>query len=268
MSERSKERLSERSRSVAGDVVLITGAASGMGRAAARLFADEGARVAVVDRHADGAHTVAAEITAVHGPDAAEAWALDVADPVAIVAVVAEVVERLGPIDVLVNNAGIALPAVLEGDDEAYEAAWSATLAVNLTAHERLARACLPHLARHGRGRIVNIASTEGLGASRYNSPYVAAKHGVIGLTRALAVELGAKGVTANAVCPGPIRTSMTAAIPDDDKERFARRNVPLRRYGDPEEVAHMVLSLALPASSFVNGAVLAVDGGLTAKND
>jgi 3-oxoacyl-[acyl-carrier protein] reductase len=121
---------------------------------------------------------------------------------------------------------------------------------------------------RDGEGRIVNIASTEGLGASRFNSPYVAAKHGVIGLTKALAVELGARGVTANAVCPGPIRTGMTEAIPDEAKEKFARRNVPLRRYGDPEEVAHAVLSLALPAASFVNGAVLPVDGGLLAKND
>jgi 3-oxoacyl-[acyl-carrier protein] reductase len=96
----------------------------------------------------------------------------------------------------------------------------------------------------------------------------VAAKHGVIGLTRALAVELGASGVTVNAVCPGPIRTGMTAGIPDDAKDTFARRMVPLRRYGQPEEVAHAILSLALPASSFVNAAVLVVDGGMTAKND
>ena len=134
---------------------------------------------------------------------------------------------------------------------------------MNLTAHQRLARACLPSVTR-----IVNIASTEGIGASRFNSPYVAAKHGVIGLTRALAVELGAQGVTVNAVCPGPIRTGMTAAIPEEAKERFARRKVPLRRYGEPEEVAHAIVSLALPASSFVNGAVLVVDGGMTAKND
>lgn len=249
-------------------MALITGAASGMGRAEARLFADEGARVAVVDRDGPGAEAVAADIVEVHGEDAAVAWTVDLADAGAIATLVDEVVTRLGPVDILVNNAGIALPAVFEGDGDAYEEAWAATLAVNLTAYERLARACLPHLVRDREGRIVNIASTEGLGASRFNSPYVAAKHGVIGLTKALAVELGARGVTANAVCPGPIRTGMTEAIPDEAKEKFARRNVPLRRYGDPEEVAHAVLSLALPAASFVNGAVLPVDGGLLAKND
>jgi 3-oxoacyl-[acyl-carrier protein] reductase len=239
-----------------------------MGRAEARLFADEGARVAVVDRDGPGAEAVAAEIVGVHGEGSAAAWTVDLADAGAIATLVDEVVARLGPVDILVNNAGIAVPAVFEGDGDAYEEAWAATFAVNLTAYERLARACLPHLLRSGEGRIVNIASTEGLGASRFNSPYVAAKHGVIGLTRAMAVELGAQGVTANAVCPGPIRTGMTEGIPDEAKEKFARRNVPLRRYGDPEEVAHAVLSLALPAASFVNGAVLVVDGGLTAKND
>jgi 3-oxoacyl-[acyl-carrier protein] reductase len=262
------ERLSELSRSIEGKVALITGAASGMGRAEARLFTDEGARVAVVDRDRARAEEVATEIVERHGDGTAIAWTVDLGEAGAIHALVEDVIARLGPVDILVNNAGIAVPAVLEGDDDAYEEAWAATLAVNLTAYERLARACLPSLARDGQGRIVNIASTEGLGASRFNSPYVVAKHGVIGLTKALAVELGPRGVTANAVCPGPIRTGMTAGIPDEAKDKFARRMVPLRRYGEPEEVAHAVLSLALPASSFVNGAVLAVDGGLLAKND
>jgi len=255
-------RMSSSSRSVDGQVVIVTGAASGMGRAEAQLFADEGARVACLDV-VDSVAAVAGEINATHGKRRAAWWVLDVADAAAIRRVVGEVVSTLGPVDVLVNNAGIALPAVVEGDDDDYEAAWERTLAVNLTAHQRLARACLPSVTR-----IVNIASTEGVGASRFNSPYVAAKHGVIGLTRALAVELGPKGVTVNAVCPGPIRTGMTAGIPDDAKDTFARRRVPTRRYGEPEEVAHAVLSLALPAMSFVNGAVLVVDGGMTAKND
>jgi 3-oxoacyl-[acyl-carrier protein] reductase len=239
-----------------------------MGQATARLFADEGARVAVLDRDAEGVLAAAGEIAEAHGPDSAVAWTLDLERPEDIPAVVEEVSSRLGPIDILVNNAGIALPALADGDDDDYEVAWARTMTVDLAAHHRLIRACLPSLRRDRAGRIVNVASTEGIGASRYNSPYVAAKHGVIGLTKALAVELGSTGVTVNAVCPGPIRTGMTAGIPDDAKEKFARRKVPLRRYGDPEEVAHAILSLALPASSFVNGAVLVVDGGMTAKND
>ena len=255
-------RLTSRSRSVRGKVVLVTGAASGMGRAVAHLFADEGGRVAVTDRAADGVDAVVGEIVAAGGD--AFGWVLDVADPDAIVRVVDEVVTRLGPVDVLVNVAGISLPVEIAADD--FEHAWDTTLAVNLTAQARMIRACLPHLARDGAGRIVNIASTEGLGATPFLSPYTASKHGVVGLTRSLACELGPMGVTVNCVCPGPIRTGMTAAIPDDAKERFARRRVPLRRYGEPEEVAHMVLSLSLPAASFVNGAVLTVDGGLTCK--
>lgn len=249
-------------------MAVVTGAASGMGKATAFLFADEGARVAVIDRDEEGANAVAKEIRSAHGDGRARAWELDVADAGAITRVISEVVDDLGPVDILVNNAGIALPAVVEGDGDDYERAWSTTLAVNLTAHERMVRACLPFLRRDGQGRVVNIASTEGLGASRYNSPYVAAKHAVIGLTRALAVELGAIGVNVNAVCPGPIRTGMTAGIPDEAKEKFARRKVPLRRYGDPEEVAHATLSLCLPASSYMNGVVFVVDGGMTAKND
>jgi 3-oxoacyl-[acyl-carrier protein] reductase len=131
----------------------------------------------------------------------------------------------------------------------------------------RLVRACLPYLLQSGAGRIVNIASTEGVGATALCTPYTASKHGVIGLTRGLAVELGSRGITVNCICPGPIRTGMTAAIPDDDKRKFARRRVPLRRYGEPEEVAQMTLSLVLPAASFLNGAVVVVDGGMTAQN-
>ena len=172
---------------------------------------------------------------------------------------------RLGPIEILVNNAGVGVVSPI--DDMVYENAWATTLAVNLTAQARMVRACLPYLERDGEGRIVNIASTEGLGATARMSPYTASKHGVIGLTRSLAVELGSRGVTVNCVCPGPIRPGMTAAIPEDAKWVFARRRVPLRRYGEPEEVAHATLGLVLPAMSYVNGAVLVVDGGMTAQN-
>jgi 3-oxoacyl-[acyl-carrier protein] reductase len=259
------ERLTTGSRSIEGRVALVTGAASGMGRATAELFADEGCRVAVTDQTKEGADAVVAEISARYGDDRARGWALDVRDAGRVTDVVGEVVAVFGGLDILVNNAGVSRPAPIDGGG--YEDAWSLTLDVNLAGQVRLIRACLPHLKRHEEGRIVNIASTEGLGATAGLSPYTASKHGVIGLTRALAVELGRHGVTVNCVCPGPIRTGMTAAIPEDAKNKFAHRRVPLRRYGEPIEVAHGTLSLVLPTASYINGAVLVVDGGMTAQN-
>jgi 3-oxoacyl-[acyl-carrier protein] reductase len=245
-------------------VAVITGAASGMGRATAHLFADEGAHVAALDLTEAGVAAVVDEISDAGG--SAAGWAVDVTDGERVRAVIDEVVERLGPPDVLVNNAGISLPAPIDGPD--FEEQWARTIAVNLTAHTTTIRACLPHLRRRGEGRIVNVSSTEGVGGSAYVSPYTASKHGVIGLSRSLAVELGPVGVTVNVVCPGPIHTGMTSAIPDEAKEKFARRNVPMKRYGDPEEVAHATLSLCLPAMSYCTGAVLVVDGGFTTKNN
>lgn len=256
-------RLTRLSRSVSGKRVLITGAASGMGRATAMLFADEGARVAVTDRDGAGAARVVEGIIQAGG--SAGAWTLDVSDAAAIAATVAAVAASFGGIDIVVNNAGAVLSRPI--DDAGYEAAWDASLTIMLDAQMRLIRAALPWLRQAGGARIVNIASTEGLGATAGNSPYTVAKHGVIGLTRALAVELGPEGITVNCVCPGPIDTAMTAPIPAADKQKFARRRTALRRYGDPEEVAHATLSLALPASSFITGVVLPVDGGLMIRN-
>ena len=260
-------RLTHLSRSIAGKRAVVTGAASGMGRATAHLFADEGARVAVVDLGEDRVAEVVEEIRSVHGSDAAQGWVADVSDGERIHRLVAEVVGAFGGLDILVNNAGISLPAGAASDDAEFDEIWAATLAVNLTAQARMVRAALPHLQAAGGGRVVNIASTEGLIATAGITAYTASKHGVIGLTKSLAVELGRTGVTVNCVCPGPITTAMTAAIPEEVKEVYARRRVPLRRYGDPEEVAHMTLSLVLPAASFVNGAVVVVDGGMTIRH-
>ncbi|MEM7020448.1 MAG: SDR family NAD(P)-dependent oxidoreductase, partial [Pseudomonadota bacterium] len=238
-------------------------AASGMGRATAHLFSDEGARVAVTDVNQSGVDAVTKEITDAGGD--ARGWVLDVSNREEVLRVVGEIAAHFGGLDILVNNAGISIPAPIDSED--YDASWARSLEVLLTAHTRLIRAALPHLRQSDSARIVNIASTEGLGATPKGSPYTAAKHGVIGLTRSLAVELGPEKITVNCICPGPINTGMTQAIPDEHKEIFARRRTALRRYAEPEEVAHGTLNFVLPASQYMTGAVLPVDGGLTIRN-
>lgn len=249
-----------RSRSVAGRVAIVTGAASGMGRATALLLASEGAKVAVTDLDLAACEAVAAEA----GPNA-KAFALDVSDGETIKAVVADIAAHFGGIDILINNAGISAFCPLDADD--YDGIWHRAVAILLTAHQRMVRAALPFLRQSDAARIVNIASTEGLGATPGDTPYVAAKTGVTGLTRGLAVDLGKEGITVNCICPGPIHTGMTDTVAEADKLVFAKRRTALRRYGDPEEVAHMTLSLVLPAASYITGAVIPVDGGLMARN-
>ena len=253
----------ELSRSVKGLTALVTGAASGMGRATARVFAAEGANVAVTDMSADGVKVVVDEIASSGGT--AKAWALDVDDRDAIERVIPEMAAHFGGIDIIVNNAGVSVRAAI--DDPAYDEAWAKAIAVMLTAHPRIIRAALPFLRKSKCPRIVNIASTEALGATALHSPYSAAKGGVASLTRSLAVELGREGITVNCICPGPIRTAITERIPEEHKTIYAKRRTALGRYGDPEEVAHMTLSLCLPAASFLTGAVIPVDGGLMARN-
>ena len=252
------------SRSIAGRVAIVTGAASGMGRATAILFAGEGAKVAVTDLDQASCDAVVSEIRANGGT--ANAYALDVSNHDAIKSVVANVASDFGGIDILVNNAGISAFCPLDAGDE-YDAIWDRALAILLTAHQRTVRAALPWLRKSDAARIVNIASTEGLGATPGDTPYVAAKTGVTGLTRGMAVDLGKEGITVNCICPGPIRTGMTNNVPEDDKTLYAKRRTALRRYARPEEVAHMTLSLVLPAASFITGAVIPVDGGLMARN-
>jgi 3-oxoacyl-[acyl-carrier protein] reductase len=251
------------SRSVKGLSVLVTGAASGMGRATARVFAAEGAKVAVTDISAEATQSVAGDITA--KGQTAKAWTLDVANRDNIASVVEEIAKHFGGLDIIVNNAGISVRVAI--DDPGYDEAWARGIAVMLTAHPRIIRAALPHLRKSKSPRIVNIASTEALGATALHSPYSAAKAGVAGLTRSLAVELGREGITVNCICPGPIRTAITDRIPEEHKTIYAKRRTALGRYGDPEEVAHMTLSLCLPAASFLTGAVIPVDGGLMARN-
>jgi 3-oxoacyl-[acyl-carrier protein] reductase len=234
-----------------------------MGRATARVFAAEGANVAVTDYDGAGAQAVADAIAA--GGGSAKAWQFDVADAAAVTRVVNDVAQHFGGLDIVVNNAGISTVSAIDGDG--YDALWERGIAVLLTAQQRIIRAALPYLRKSKCPRIVNIASTEALGATALHSPYSAAKAGVTGLTRSLAVELGREGITVNCICPGPITTGMTDRISAEHKAIYAKRRTALNRYGDPEEVAHMTLSLCLPAASFLTGAVIPVDGGLMARN-
>lgn len=267
MTAQGSTRLTALSRSIEGRVAIITGAASGMGRATAHLFADEGARVVVADLGADRVAAVVDEVRAAHGDDRVLGVVCDVADHTSLRSLVDDALGWGGRLDIVVNNAGVSLVTSAFGDDAEFEDRWARTLDVNLTAHARLVRLALPHLIESGAGRVVNIASTEAVVATGGAAAYAASKAGVTGLTRSLAVELGRHGVTVNCICPGPIDTGMTAAIPDDAKATYARRRVPLRRYGTPEEVAHMTLNLCLPASSYVNGSTIPVDGGMTIRH-
>jgi len=224
-------------------VAIVTGGASGIGRATAELLAAEGVQVAVFDRNGERP--------------------VDVSDPASVLAGVAEVQRTLGPVDILVNAAGIPSGGPIDGDR--YVETWDETLAVNVTGAMLMVRACMEDLVRSRAGRIVNVASTEALTAGPNTSPYTVSKHALLGFTRALAVDLGRRGVTANCVCPGATLTGMTQAIPEADREKFARRHIPLGRYGRPEEIAHMIVALTAEGASFVNGAVVAVDGGMTA---
>jgi 3-oxoacyl-[acyl-carrier protein] reductase len=234
-----------------------------MGRATAYLFADLGARVVATDLNEAG---LAETVSAIDGAGGqVMGRTLDVSDGAQIEAVVGEAGEHFGGLDILINNAGISRFTPVDADD--YMEIWDRHVAVLLTAHVRAVRAALPLLRASDAARIVNIASTEGLGATPMGSPYSAAKTGVTGLTRSLAVELGPEGITVNCICPGPIRTGMTAAIPDEHKIIYAKRRTALKRYGDPEEVAQITVSLCLPAASFITGAVIPVDGGLMARN-
>lgn len=255
------------SRSITASTAVITGAASGMGRATALLFAAEGARVVLADRSADQLATVVREAEELGATSGSQAVGLecDVREPADLQRLVETAADRFGGIDILINNAGVSRRNnVSEQEDEEFENIWHEVLDINLTAHVRLVRLALPHLKESESGRIVNIASSEALVSQAGLISYSASKSGVVGITRSMAIELAAFGITANVICPGPIETGMTAKYPDAAKAKYARRRVPMRRYGRPEEVAQMTLNLCLPASSYVTGAVIPVDGGMS----
>jgi 3-oxoacyl-[acyl-carrier protein] reductase len=240
---------------LSGKVAVVTGAGKGIGRAIADALAAEGARVAILDRDGDGAATAAAAIEATGGE--ALAVACDVSEPAQVTAAVERVVAGLGGIDVLVNNAGITNTAALE---ELSPEQWNETLAVDLTGVFLMTQAALPALERR-RGRIVNVASQLALRGAPKMSHYCAAKAGVLGFTRACAVELIGRGIHVNAIAPGPTETENLLGVPGETLDAI-REELPIKRFAKVEEIAPAVVLLASSNADYFVGTTLNVSGG------
>jgi NAD(P)-dependent dehydrogenase (short-subunit alcohol dehydrogenase family) len=248
-----------------GRVAIVTGSAGGIGRASAMAFARRGATVVVADRYAAGGAETIELIMAEGG--SAEFVELDVTDPESVASVMSGCVERHGRLDYAHNNAGVlGVIAELHADEEAN---WAQVISVNLSGVWR----CMSHEIRHmlaqGKGAIVNTASVLGEVAAPGLAPYVASKHGVIGLTRAAALDYAARGIRVNAVSPGTIRTQMVLSRFDVDPtfESDSLAAEPIGRFGEPSEVGDAVAWLCSDAASFVTGVALPVDGGLLLHN-
>jgi 3alpha(or 20beta)-hydroxysteroid dehydrogenase len=242
-----------------GKVALITGAARGMGAAHARAMAREGAKVAIADIAAEAGEQLAADLRADGG--AAFYRDHDVTDPAAWQDLVAAVESTHGPIDVLVNNAGIQMRSVgIEADDDE----WAKVTAVNQRGVFLGMRAVIPGMAERGGGSVINVASTAALVGMPGSIPYQASKAAVLGMTRGAAVSYGPNNVRVNAICPGLIVTGMTASASPEAVEAM-KAQIPLRRDGRPEEVSAAVVFLASDESSYITAAVLPIDGGFVA---
>lgn len=250
-----------------GRVVLVTGAASGVGLSAARLLADAGARVVLADRDAERVERSASNL-----PTELEPFALwvDIADEQSVIQLVETVMRRCGRIDVLFNNAGIGPSSdsvhPMRNVVETPASAWDSILTVNLRGPALMCRAVIPHMVAKKRGSIINNASINALVAVPGADAYTASKGGLVSLTRAMAVEWAPHGIRVNCLCPGPIDTPMNAPwLNDPEKLRFLKASVPVGRIAHPDEVAQVAVFLASDASSYISGAIIPIDGAWTA---
>ena len=243
-----------------GKVAVITGGASGIGRASARRFAAEGAKVVVADLDEAGGTAVATEI-------AGRFVRADVTDPAQVAAMYDQAIDAFGGLDVCFNNAGISPPeddSVLATD----LGAWRRVQEVNLTSVYLCCKAALPHLVEAGGGSIINTASFVALmGAATSQISYTASKGGVLALSRELGVQFARQGVRVNALCPGPVSTPLLQELFAKDPERAARRlvHIPMGRFGRPEEIAAAACFLASDDASFITASTFVVDGGIQA---
>ena len=257
-------------------MAVVTGAGSGLGRGIARMLAERGAAVAAIDLDGRAAAETAETIRTAGGQ--AESYAADVTEAGAIDDAVSAAISNLGPLEIMVNNAGV-LDGYLDVH-ELDEALWRRVIDIDLTSVFLGCKRALDEMLPRGRGRIVNIASVAGLNGTGGGAAYIAAKHGVVGLTRQMAVVYAARGITVNCVCPGPIPTSLRATSKDilgpgapemsgrgpgaDDE--LLRELVPAGERGTVEDIAAAVCYLASDEARYVNGHDLVVDGGWRAK--
>lgn len=249
-----------------GRVAIVTGGAGAIGTAICRLLARNGARVVVADINLVGAEALAADLSD------AMACRIDVSDEESTRFGIASVLRRYGQVDILINNAGVNTQAHRVTVERFPKEEWDRIVRIDLDGTYLMSRAALePMIARGAGGRVVNIASVVGLAAMRLQSPFVAAKAGIVHLTRAMAIELGHHGILTNAIAPGSIMSEGTRALFYGKGGLFGARteefmrHIPMGRPGEPDEIARAVLFLSSPAARYVNGQCLAVDGGWTA---